>query len=94
MHTPKEEKYNELKSGEVGYIAASIKDISTVSVGDTITVVGREATEPIKGYKKWNQWFSQVYFNQTNRYEELKALIKLKLNDAALSFEPETSEAF
>lgn len=52
VHTPKEEKYNELKSGEVGYVAASIKDISTVSVGDTITVVGREATEPIKGYKK------------------------------------------
>ena len=45
VHTPKEEKYNELKSGEVGYIAASIKDISTVSVGDTITVVGREANE-------------------------------------------------
>ena len=95
VHTPKEEKYNELKSGEVGYIAASIKDISTVSVGDTITVVGREATEPIKGYKKMKPMvFSGIFPTEPNRYEELKeALIKLKLNDAALSFEPETSEA-
>ena len=95
VHTPKEEKYNELKSGEVGYVAASIKDISTVSVGDTITVVGREATEPIKGYKKMKPMvFSGIFQTEPNRYEELKeALIKLKLNDAALSFEPETSEA-
>lgn len=95
VHTPKEEKYNELKSGEVGYVAASIKDISTVSVGDTITVIGREATEPIKGYKKMKPMvFSGIFPTEPNRYEELKeALIKLKLNDAALSFEPETSEA-
>ena len=95
VHTPKEEKYNELKSGEVGYVAASIKDISTVSVGDTITIVGREATEPIKGYKKMKPMvFSGIFPTEPNRYEELKeALIKLKLNDAALSFEPETSEA-
>lgn len=95
VHTPKEEKYNELKSGEVGYVAASIKDISTVSVGDTITVVGREATEPIKGYKKMKPMvFSGIFPTEPNRYEELKeALIKLKLNDAALSFEPEISEA-
>ena len=95
VHTPKEEKYNELKSGEVGYVAASIKDISTVSVGDTITVVGREATEPIKGYKKMKPMvFSGIFPTEPNRYEELKeSLIKLKLNDAALSFEPETSEA-
>ena len=95
VHTPKEEKYDELKSGEVGYIAASIKDISTVSVGDTITVVGREANEPIKGYKKMKPMvFSGIFPTEPNRYEELKeALIKLKLNDAALTFEPETSEA-
>lgn len=95
VHIPKEEKYNELKSGEVGYVAASIKDISTVSVGDTITVVGREAREPIKGYKKMKPMvFSGIFPTEPNRYEELKeALIKLKLNDAALSFEPETSEA-
>ena len=95
VHTPKEEKYNELKSGEVGYIAASIKDISIVSVGDTITVVGREANEAIKGYKKMKPMvFSGIFPTEPNRYEELKeALIKLKLNDAALTFEPETSEA-
>ena len=95
VHTPKEEKYSELKSGEVGYVAASIKDISTVSVGDIITVVGHEATEPIKGYKKMKPMvFSGIFPTEPNRYEELKeALIKLKLNDAALSFEPETSEA-
>ena len=95
VHTPKEEKYNELKSGEVGYIAASIKDISTVSVGDTITVVGHEANEAIKGYKKMKPMvFSGIFPTEPNRYEELKeALIKLKLNDAALTFEPETSEA-
>ena len=95
VHTPKEEKYNELKSGEVGYIAASIKDISTVSVGDTITVAGREANEAIKGYKKMKPMvFSGIFPTEPNRYEELKeALIKLKLNDAALTFEPETSEA-
>lgn len=95
VHTPKEKKYNELKSGEVGYIAASIKDISTVSVGDTITVVGREANEAIKGYKKMKPMvFSGIFPTEPNRYEELKeALIKLKLNDAALTFEPETSEA-
>ena len=95
VHTPKEEKYNELKSGEVGYIAASIKDISTVSVGDTITVVGCEANEAIKGYKKMKPMvFSGIFPTEPNRYEELKeALIKLKLNDAALTFEPETSEA-
>ena len=95
VHTPKEEKYSELKSGEVGYIAASIKDISTVSVGDTITVVGREASDAIKGYKKMKPMvFSGIFPTEPNRYEELKeALIKLKLNDAALTFEPETSEA-
>ena len=95
VSTPKEEKLLELKSGEVGYVAASIKDISTVSVGDTITVVGNDASEAIKGYKKMKPMvFSGIFPTEPNRYEELKeALIKLKLNDAALTFEPETSEA-
>lgn len=95
VHTPKEEKYNELVSGEVGYIAAAIKDISSVSVGDTITIDGLEAKEPIKGYKEMKPMvFSGIFPTEPNRYEELKeALIKLKLNDAALKFEPETSEA-
>ena len=95
VNTPKEVKCDTLKSGEVGFIAASIKDISTVSVGDTITVLKNEAKEAIKGYKEMKPMvFSGIFPTEPNRYEELKeALIKLKLNDAALSFEPETSEA-
>ena len=95
VYTPKEEKLNELSSGEVGYIAASIKEISKVSVGDTITVIGNETTEPLAGYKEMKPMvFSGIFPTEANRYEELKeALEKLKLNDAALKFEPETSEA-
>ena len=95
VHTPKKEKYRKLKSGEVGYIAASIKDIASVSVGDTITTLDNPAKEAIKGYKEMKPMvFSGIFPTEPNRYEELKeALIKLKLNDAALTFEPETSEA-
>ena len=95
VHTPKEEKYRTLQSGEVGYIAASIKDISLVSVGDTITTLGNPATEQLEGYKEMKPMvFSGIFPTESNKYEELKeALNKLKLNDAALSFEPETSEA-
>ena len=95
VHTPKEEKYHTLQSGEVGYIAASIKDISLVSVGDTITTLGNPAVEPLEGYKEMKPMvFSGIFPTESNKYEELKeALNKLKLNDAALSFEPETSEA-
>ena len=95
VHTPKEVKYKTLNSGEVGFIAASIKDISLVSVGDTITTLNSPATEPLAGYKKMKPMvFSGIFPTEANRYEELKeALNKLKLNDAALSFEPETSEA-
>ena len=95
VHTPKEEKYKSLKSGEVGYIAASIKDIQSVSVGDTITTLNNEASEALAGYKKMKPMvFSGIFPTEANRYEELKeALNKLKLNDAALTFEPETSEA-
>ena len=95
VHTPKEEKYKCLKSGEVGYIAASIKDISLVAVGDTITTLNKPATEALAGYKKMKPMvFSGIFPTESNKYEELKeALNKLKLNDAALSFEPETSEA-
>ena len=95
VHTPKEEKYRTLQSGEVGYIAASIKDISLVSVGDTITTLGNPAVEPLEGYKEMKPMvFSGIFPTESNKYEELKeALNKLKLNDAALSFEPETSEA-
>ena len=95
VHTPKVVKYKTLRSGEVGYIAASIKDISLVSVGDTVTTLNNPATELLAGYKEMKPMvFSGIFPTEANKYEELKeALSKLKLNDAALSFEPETSEA-
>lgn len=94
-HTPREEKLMELKSGEVGFVAASIKDISSVSVGDTITTKENFSNEAIKGYKEMKPMvFSGIFPTESSKYEELKeALIKLKLNDAALKFEPEVSAA-
>lgn len=94
-HTPREEKLMELKSGEVGFIAASIKDISSVSVGDTITTKENYVNEPIKGYKEMKPMvFSGIFPTESSKYDELKeALIKLKLNDAALKLEPEVSVA-
>ena len=94
-HTPKEVKCNELKSGEVGYISAAIKDIEHVSVGDTITTINNMATEPLKGYKPMKPMvYSGLFPVEPNKFERLReALEKLKLNDAALSYEPETSDA-
>ena len=85
----------ELSSGMVGYVCAAIKDITKVAVGDTITLENNEALEPLKGYKKMKPMvFSGIFPTETNKYDELKeALEKLKLNDAALTFSPETSIA-
>ena len=93
--TPKEEKRNILNVGEVGYVCASIKDISKVQVGDTITLYDNQATSPIKGYKPMKPMvYSGLFPIEPNRFLDLKeALYKLKLNDAALSFEAETSDA-
>lgn len=95
VHTPKEKKLASLESGEVGYLCASIKDIASVSVGDTITHVKNSALEPITGYKEMKPMvYSGIFPVEPNKYESLKeAIEKLKLNDAALTFEPETSEA-
>ena len=86
---------NELKAGEVGYIAASIKNISDIHVGDTITLKNNPANEPLKGYKKVTPMvYCGLYPIDGSEYENLKvALEKLKLNDAALEYEPETSAA-
>ena len=86
---------DKLEAGEVGYIAASIKTVSDLSVGDTITLANLPAEEPLPGYKKANSMvYCGVYPLDGGDYENLKeALEKLKLNDAALSFEPETSIA-
>ena len=85
----------EIKAGEVGYIAASIKSLSDIHVGDTVTVTSNSATEPLKGYKKVTPMvYCGLYPIDGSEYENLKvALEKLQLNDAALEFEPETSAA-
>ncbi len=85
----------ELSAGEVGYIAASIKNLSDIHVGDTITLNNKPAKEPLQGYKKVNPMvYCGLYPIDGSDYENLKvALEKLKLNDAALQYEPETSTA-
>jgi len=84
-----------LAAGDVGYIAASIKNIQDTRVGDTITTVKNAAAEPLPGYKKVNPMvYSGIYPADGAQYEDLKdALSKLQLNDAALQFEAETSVA-
>lgn len=84
-----------LTAGEVGYIAASIKSLSDIHVGDTITVDDRPAEKPLPGYKKVNPMvYCGLYPVDGSDYENLKvALEKLQLNDAALEYEPETSAA-
>ena len=85
----------ELKAGEVGYIAASVKNLSDIHVGDTVTLKNNPADEPLKGYKKVTPMvYCGLYPVDGSQYEELKiALEKLKLNDAALEYEQETSAA-
>ena len=94
-NTPKIVEVDSLSSGSVGFIAASIKDISKVSVGDTVTTARSEANTALPGYKEMKPMvFSGIFPTEPNKYDELKeALEKLKLNDASLSFEPENSEA-
>ena len=86
---------NELVAGEVGYIAASVKTVSDLNVGDTITHKNNPAKEPLPGYKEAvSMVYCGMYPIDGSEYEPLKdALEKLKLNDAALNYEPETSVA-
>ena len=95
INTPKEVKKNELIAGEVGFISASIKSISDIKVGDTITKASNPAKEALPGYKSMKSMvFCGVYPIESSRFEDLRdALNKLKLNDASLVFEPETSSA-
>lgn len=85
----------EIKAGEVGYIAASIKSLTDIHVGDTITLKNNPADNPLPGYKKVTPMvYCGLYPVDGSEYENLKiALEKLKLNDAALEYEPETSAA-
>ena len=95
INNPKPKNKDFLTVGDVGWIAGSIKEVNTVSVGDTITNAESEAKEPLPGYRKMNSMvFCGLYPVEPNKYEELKeALMKLQLNDASLIFEPETSQA-
>ncbi len=95
VYNPNFQKVNSLKSGEVGYVVASIKNISDIKVGDTITNYNNPCDSPLPGYKPMQQVvFTGLYPTETNKYEDLReALLKLKLNDGGFSFEPETSEA-
>jgi len=88
-------KSDKLSAGEVGYLTASIKNVSDTRVGDTITLANRPAEAPLAGYKQVNPMvFCGIYPADGARYDDLRdALFKLQLNDASLSFEPETSVA-
>jgi len=89
------EPCGELGAGEVGYLTASIKDVRHTEVGDTVTEADRPAAEPLPGYRPARQMvFCGIYTEDGSKYPDLRdALEKLQLNDAALSFEPETSAA-
>lgn len=92
-HTPFEHEVEELKEGEVGFITASIKSLSSVSVGDTITDANDPTDKALPGYKPMKPMvYCGIYPIESNKYPALKeAIEKLKLNDASLTFEPETS---
>ena len=95
VRTPLEVKKNQLETGEVGWLSASIKSIQDVAVGDTITHVENPAEEALPGYREMNPMvFCGLYPIDTTRYTDMReALEKMALNDAALTFEPETSQA-
>lgn len=95
IDTPKEKAISSLKAGEVGYLSASIKSISDVEVGDTITLDSNPAKEVLPGYQPMKPMvYCGLYPIESSKFEDLReALEKLKLNDASLTFEPETSKA-
>ncbi|MGR9051158.1 MAG: translation elongation factor 4 [Gammaproteobacteria bacterium] len=95
VFTPKRREQESLTTGEVGFIVASIKDIFGAPVGDTITLTDNPATKPLPGFQKVQpRVFAGLYPVSSDDYEDLReALNKLHLNDAALHFEPETSQA-
>ena len=95
VRTPKIMNKDILETGDVGWVAASIKDIRDVRVGDTITTADNPAEKPLKGYQEMQPMvYAGLYPVDNAKYDDLKeALNKLKLNDASLHFEPETSQA-
>lgn len=95
VFTPKSRTRPQLTAGEVGFVIAGIKELKDARVGDTITHAQRPAKEPVPGFKEVKpQVFAGLYPVESNQYEALRdALTKLQLNDAALKFEPEVSQA-
>jgi GTP-binding protein LepA len=95
VFTPKRENRDVLSAGEVGFLVASIKDIHGAPVGDTITMAKSPASEPLPGFARMQpRVFAGLFPTEADDYPDLReALERLQLNDAALSFEPETSEA-
>ena len=95
VHSPKEVKRDFLTVGDVGFLTAAIKDIQDVRVGDTITLLNNPASKPLEGYRQLNPMvFCGMFPIDNSKYHELKeALDKLKLNDASLEYELETSQA-
>ena len=95
VFTPKSRTRTQLTAGVVGFVIAGIKELKDARVGDTITHAQRPAKEPVPGFKEVKpQVFAGLYPVESNQYEALRdALTKLQLNDAALKFEPEVSQA-
>ena len=95
VFTPKRTETSELKTGQVGFIIAGIKEIDAARVGDTITLENRPCETPLDGFKEVQpRVFAGLYPSSSDDYESFRdALQKLRLNDAALAYEPETSEA-
>ncbi|MRN38889.1 elongation factor 4 [Neisseria sp. N95_16] len=95
VFTPKSVQKPELKAGEVGFLITGIKELGSAKVGDTITLMANPAAEPLPGFQEvQSQVFAGLYPVESHDYEALRdALEKLQLNDAALKFEPEVSQA-
>ncbi|MVX55884.1 translation elongation factor 4 [Parasutterella muris] len=95
IFTPKSQTKTELSAGQVGFVISGIKELKDARVGDTVTSAQNPASEPLPGFKEVkSQVFAGLYPVESNQYEALRdALTKLQLNDAALHFEPEVSQA-
>ena len=95
VFTPRSVSREELSAGEVGFVIAGIKELKAAKVGDTITLAAQPASEPLEGFREIKpQVFAGLYPVESSEYDQLReSLEKLKLNDAALQFEPEVSQA-
>src|SRR5690606_116696 len=95
VFTPKQLPLKELGVGDVGYLTASIKNVGDTRVGDTITFANNPASEPLPGYRRLNPMvYCGLYPVDSNKYNDLReALERLELNDSALQYEAETSQA-